>query len=546
MSLKDLLPPPTDGNVFKPAEDVSNRALTVLPAQPSVQAGVSRVLSLNVNGDGPDYSAIVRQGENATRTVHTSYDALVEKPRDEVLKPMPTKQEIEQTARRTRAALELVVSGKLAAKSGNQTQETPSFVRYTPANTNTSAAVGSRQRIIRMVEAPSDPMEPPKFSHRKAPVNPPSPPVPVMHSPDRKPSKAEAAEWKIPPVVSNWKNNRGYTIALDKRLAADGRAHVNHSINDRFAEMAEALYNAERVAREQVERRARLQRQVSAKAKEASERKFRELAEKSRRERKGYLGLSERTDMLSSAAPSEVRGFAEYSGADSVIPVEDEAPPLLSGSKAPEAEKKRRRTRFGDRGESVEHADESVRRRDEMRNQRRIERERELRGREEDNLDWDRSTFKRTKFTRDQDRDVAERVALGQSASAKPSGEVLYDQRLFNQEAGSTRRGTLSIVGGYGADDSYNIYDKPLFAGSNSAAKFQYRTSLANDVDERERQFRADRGFGGDDGKAAASMPTGPRNKPVEFERDVPSGRGAGDDPYGMNKFFEEAKDRGK
>ena len=29
--------------------------------------------------------------------------------------------------------------------------------------------------------------------------------------------------WKIPPCVSNWKNARGYTIPLDKRLAADGR-----------------------------------------------------------------------------------------------------------------------------------------------------------------------------------------------------------------------------------------------------------------------------------------------------------------------------------
>ncbi|KAI0564119.1 SKIP/SNW domain containing protein [Gracilaria domingensis] len=546
MSLLKLLPPPSDGNVPAPRDRPPARALAVRPAQPSAHAGVSRVLSLPVRNDGPDYAAIVRQGENASRVVHTSYDALVEKPRDEVLQPMPSTHQIEQTARRTRAAIEQVLSGKLAATSGSHAQEKPSFVRYTPANTNTTAATGSRQRIIRMVEAPSDPMEPPKFSHRKAPVNPPSPPVPVMHSPDRKPTKAEAAEWKIPPVVSNWKNNRGYTIALDKRLAADGRAHVDHSINDRFADMAEALYNAERVAREQVERRARLQRQVSAKAKEAKERELRELAEKARRERKGYLGLSERTDIPSSAAPSEVRGFGEYSAVGSAVPVEDEAPPLLSSSEAPETTKRRRRTRFGDRGEGGEGVDDDMRRRDEVRTQRRIQRERELRGREENNLDMDRPTLKRSKLTRDQDRDIAERVALGQSATGKPSGEVMYDQRLFNQEAGGSRRGGISIVGGYGADDAYNIYDKPLFVGSNSAAKFQYQTSLANDVDERERRFRADRGFGGGNDKEEAPAADGPRNKPVEFERDVPSKRGAGDDPYGMDKFFEEARSRGK
>ena len=33
----------------------------------------------------------------------------------------------------------------------------------------------------------------------------------------------EQQEWKIPPCISNWKNPRGYTIPLDKRLAADGR-----------------------------------------------------------------------------------------------------------------------------------------------------------------------------------------------------------------------------------------------------------------------------------------------------------------------------------
>jgi hypothetical protein len=33
----------------------------------------------------------------------------------------------------------------------------------------------------------------------------------------------DQANWKIPPCISNWKNAKGYTIPLDKRLAADGR-----------------------------------------------------------------------------------------------------------------------------------------------------------------------------------------------------------------------------------------------------------------------------------------------------------------------------------
>jgi SNW domain-containing protein 1 len=33
----------------------------------------------------------------------------------------------------------------------------------------------------------------------------------------------EAAKYKIPPCVSNWKNAKGYTIPLEMRLSAEGR-----------------------------------------------------------------------------------------------------------------------------------------------------------------------------------------------------------------------------------------------------------------------------------------------------------------------------------
>lgn len=44
-----------------------------------------------------------------------------------------------------------------------------------------------------------------------------------MHSPPRKLTVKDQQDWKIPPCVSNWKNAKGYTIPLDKRVAADGR-----------------------------------------------------------------------------------------------------------------------------------------------------------------------------------------------------------------------------------------------------------------------------------------------------------------------------------
>lgn len=100
----------------------------------------------------------------------------------------------------------------------------------------------------------------------------------------------EQQEWKIPPCISNWKNAKvfvflfnfyilhkylifflgqqlvisivcflylssyimctnsfqGYTIPLDKRLAADGRGLQTVHINENFAKLAEALYIADR------------------------------------------------------------------------------------------------------------------------------------------------------------------------------------------------------------------------------------------------------------------------------------------------------------
>jgi hypothetical protein len=58
--------------------------------------------------------------------------------------------------------------------------EGPAFVRYTPT------AGDGDTRIIKMVNAPIDPLEPPKFGHKKIPRGPPSPPPPVLHSPPRK------------------------------------------------------------------------------------------------------------------------------------------------------------------------------------------------------------------------------------------------------------------------------------------------------------------------------------------------------------------------
>ena len=140
-----------------------------------------------------------------------------------------------------------------------------------------------------MSEAPVDPFEPPKYKIKKVPRGPSSPPPPVMHSPPRKVSAEEQKNWVIPACVSNWKNAKGYTIPLDKRLAADGRGLHDVTINDNFAKLSEALFIADKHAREEVKIRGEMANKLAAKEKKDKEEKLRLLAQKAREERAGLV-----------------------------------------------------------------------------------------------------------------------------------------------------------------------------------------------------------------------------------------------------------------
>ncbi len=59
--------------------------------------------------------------------------------------------------------------------------------------------------------------------------------------------------------------SQGYTIPLDKRLAADGRGLQQTQINDKFASLSEALFTAEAKAREAITMRASLQKELQLK-----------------------------------------------------------------------------------------------------------------------------------------------------------------------------------------------------------------------------------------------------------------------------------------
>ncbi|PGH11928.1 pre-mRNA-processing protein 45 [Helicocarpus griseus UAMH5409] len=464
-------------------------------------SSTSNALTVQVDAEGKvKYDAIARQGHGENRIVHASFKDLIPLRQrvdmGEISLDRPSQEEVKEQMEKTKAALAKLVTGAVAAQkpknvnSGKRNE--PTFVRYTPAN-QMGDTNKKNDRIMKIVERQVDPMEPPKFKHKKIPRGPPSPPPPVMHSPPRKLTAEDQEAWRIPPPVSNWKNPRGYTVPLDKRLAADGRGLQDVSINDKFAQFAEALFTADRHAREEVKQRAQMQQKLAEKEKAQKEEHLRQLAQKARETRSG--GTSRQESRARARSVSGSRSPSPYSSR-SVSPSEDE---------------------------------EAARERERRRRQQRQEDERQLR---QSRMGAERRV---QMMAREQNRDISEKVALG---LAKPtqSRETMYDSRLFNQTSG--------FDSGFNEDQPY---DKPLFAAQDAINSIYRPRAQADDVDdeeaagaemsriERNNRFevlgRAKQGF-----KGAADAEA--RDGPVQFEKDTT-------DPFGIDGMIAEVTGTG-
>lgn len=96
--------------------------------------------------------------------------AVVPKQLDEEALAKPGEEEAAANTERTRRALEGMVASKAASAHGSldravADKKEPQYIRYTPSQQG--GASGASNRVIRMVEAPTDPMEPPKFKHKR-------------------------------------------------------------------------------------------------------------------------------------------------------------------------------------------------------------------------------------------------------------------------------------------------------------------------------------------------------------------------------------------
>ncbi|PPS06405.1 hypothetical protein GOBAR_AA14244 [Gossypium barbadense] len=361
----------------------------------------SKILPVTVDARGNlAYDAIVKQNENAKKI-------------------------IEETMQETKAALEKIVNVRLSAAQPKNVPKQSSdskYIKYKPSQQSAAFNSGAKERIIRMVEMPVDPLEPPKFKHKR-----------------------DQQDWKIPPCISNWKNPKGYTIPLDKRLAADGRGLQEVQINDNFAKLSEALYVAEQKAREAVAMRSK---------------------------RTGTVAPSTAVPMSSDRSVMDTDMRVDYE------PVRERERDMPKESKEEREERK---------------------------------------------------------ITRDRDRDISEKVALGMaSTGAGRGGEVMYDQRLFNQEKG--------MDSGFATDDQYNIYDKGLFTAQPTLStlyrpKKDVDSEMYGGADEQLEKIMKTERFKPDKAFAGTSEKSGPRDRPVEFEKEVEEA-----DPFGLDQFLTEVK----
>lgn len=376
--------------------------------------------------------------------------------------PKPSKEQTMITAQNTKTALEKLCQSKIKSyktvKNTTYSSQEPKIVSYTPMSTSNSTS----NRLISITSRPIDPLENIKFTHRKIPHSNPNDPVPVMHSPQRKITAQDQRNWKIPPCISSSKNPKGLVIPLDLRIMADGRNLKEYKANPNFSKFADVLFIAEKSARAEIEERNRIQESIQMKATLKKEEELK-LAAKQARMEKAAMNLNSISN-ISSVNTTKSNVTSDL---------------LLGRIRSRSLEKEKNE-------------------RDELRKIRKKE------------IEYNRRVEMSMKGKKKHDRDISEKIALGQAQPTLP----VVDPRLYSQVAG--------IGDGFKEDSDNDLYDKPLFdekiTGTN-IYKTYYDGNGGGDNSKSvmEKIMAKGKMFEGVDVKGG--IPN--RNEPVQFERGI-------------------------
>lgn len=388
---------------------------------------------------------VALQGHRSGNVVYASYEDLVEKHVDSNELVRPSKEDELIVAENTKDAIDARVhqkiktAHKLDLKEQRQREDQIDFVKYTPLDPATGK--NGQTKIIRIVEEERDPLEPSRFKNKKLPARPPSPPVPIMRSSDKKLTNEDMEQWNIPPCVSNWKNKNGFVVPLDKRMAADGRNQRNIQINDRFASLAKTVYDTEKRVREEIEKKKEYQRIVETREREKEEEETRKLA------------MELRNSLIK---PEELEGFKE---------------------------------------------------REELRKKIREETIEELR----------KETLKRKKafYSQIDDRDISDEISLEQHVVSRSGNTQSTQNHQHSIDARLEQLASNDMGSGFGDDDEYNVYDKPLSNRSSESVLYRPRQTLDQYYDNEDSSNIKSK-FS----RVALGTHSGPRDKnaPIEFK----------------------------
>ena len=341
-----------------------------------------------------------------------------------------------QTMQETKQVIDSILMEKLNAKNPNYIKPkntTSNYVKYTPTNIFSKRDAQNKTRIIKIVEKQVDPMLPPKWkNNQKTPSLPADELTPILHTTSsNKISIEDQKFWKIPSAISNWKNPKGFTIEIDKRLSSLGpNKNENEDenevlLNSKFVDLSKSLDEADKNARESLKQKRTLKIKLAQEEKLKKDEQLRLLAQNARQ--RNITGeSSQRRD-----SRSESRGDFQETRRREILKQER----LRLKQKDPKAIV----------GPHM--------------NERRMKR-----------------------FIQDDDRDISEKIALG---LAKPTSfnknnndndaneinESQFDSRLFNNAPVPTR---------FNPDQ---IYDTPLF-NTQDAINSIYRPKMQRNYED--------------------------------------------------------------
>lgn len=326
-------------------------------------------------------------------------------------------------------------------------------------------------RIVRIKEMQEDPFAPAQYKKKRAPPGPGSPPEPITRSPQKKLSLQDQLEFKIPPCISNWKNPKGYTIPIEMRLSADGRTLKTPTVNEKFSHFTNALHLSEKQAKKELEEKARIQRTLKFREMQKKEEEMRQRAREAREEKdkifKPGRGQPE------SDSDSESESASEASPPKRVFDRVLESDLSSRGSRGRKAKRSKKKSkrdkkkkkakkskrikkkskrgdsdkpRFNRPGEQKPLSKEE-RQRNIIRHMIKREAEREHR--------LSKVSSQKGKMIREKERDLAEKLALGQNVESGTTGALGFDDRLINMDSG--------LDSGFRGSSNPELYDKPLF-----------------------------------------------------------------------------------